>query len=341
MPAIPLPFVLALLLLILLVQSLQRSGFRPTAATVFIGGCMLLTAVVGLRWTVDLPALRMLQPIVASLLPPFAWLSFTSLARQPLRHAWHHAAGPALVLILSATWNQWHPPVDLVLAGLFFGYGAALLRQAAAGADQLVDARLSDAPDARRAVVFAGVVLVGSGVVDLAIAADFDLFGGRHAASIVSIANMLTLPVIAYAIMVIGRSQPGAIEPGAPAAAEPASSPQALPDPDEDARTLSRIERLMHEQKLYRDPDLTLTRLARRAGLPARQISGAINRAHGRNVSQVVNEYRIAEAQRLLKETDQPVTTIMFDCGFQTKSNFNREFARVTGMTPSDYRRSA
>ena len=357
-PAIPLPFVLALLLLILLLQNLQRSGFRPTASTVFIGGCTLLTAVVGLRWTIDMSALRMLQPVVASLLPPFAWLSFTGLARQPLRHAWHHAAGPVLVLILSATWTRWHPPLDLVLSGLFFGYGAALLRQAAAGTDTLVDARLSDAPAARRAVLFAGLVLVGSGCVDLAVAVDFDLFGGQHAASIVSLANMLSLPVIAYAIMIIGRSQPGH-ETGddtatssdlpadesegnapPPAIAAPSTADDADGQQAADATILDRVDRAMRERQLYRDPDLTLTRLARRIGIPARQISAAVNRIHGRNVSQVVNEYRIAEAMRLLRETDRPVTTVMFDCGFQTKSNFNREFARVSGMTPSDYRHS-
>ena len=48
--------------------------------------------------------------------------------------------------------------------------------------------------------------------------------------------------------------------------------------------------------------------------------------------------YRIAEACRLLTETDQPVTKIMFDVGFQTKSNFNGEFRRVTGMSPTAWR---
>ncbi|QPO13779.1 helix-turn-helix transcriptional regulator [Thalassospira sp. A40-3] len=106
----------------------------------------------------------------------------------------------------------------------------------------------------------------------------------------------------------------------------------------EDDAILAAIDDVMRAQHLYRDPDLTLDRLARRVVIPARQISGAINRRFGRNVSQVVNEYRVAEAQMLLRTTDKPVTEIMFDCGFQTKSNFNREFGRVTGMGPRAYR---
>ncbi len=94
----------------------------------------------------------------------------------------------------------------------------------------------------------------------------------------------------------------------------------------------------MQEKKLYRDANLNLERLARRAAMPSRRISSAINRTMAKNVSQYVNDYRIAEACRLLAETDQSVTEIMLEAGFQTKSNFNREFRRVTDMTPVAWR---
>lgn len=41
---------------------------------------------------------------------------------------------------------------------------------------------------------------------------------------------------------------------------------------------------------------------------------------------------------RLLNETDLSITAAMMESGFQTKSNFNREFLRVAGMTPREYR---
>jgi AraC-like DNA-binding protein len=53
-----------------------------------------------------------------------------------------------------------------------------------------------------------------------------------------------------------------------------------------------------------------------------------------KNVSQYTNDFRIAEACRLLRETDMSVTAAMFESGFQTKSNFNREFRRVTFPQP-------
>ena len=71
-----------------------------------------------------------------------------------------------------------------------------------------------------------------------------------------------------------------------------------------------------------------------------RQISAAINQVYGRNISQVVNEYRIERAKTLLLTTDKAITQIYFDSGFQTKSNFHREFSRMTQQTPSAFRRA-
>ena len=46
-------------------------------------------------------------------------------------------------------------------------------------------------------------------------------------------------------------------------------------------------------------------------------------------------------SSRLLAATNAPITQILLDVGFQTKSNFNREFLRVTGLNPSAWRQQA
>lgn len=94
----------------------------------------------------------------------------------------------------------------------------------------------------------------------------------------------------------------------------------------------------METKRVYRDIDLNLDLLARKMGVPARQISMAINNATGKNVSQFVNEFRVAEACDLLVKTKKPVIEIMLDVGFLSKSNFNREFRRVTDTTPLAWR---
>jgi AraC-like DNA-binding protein len=107
----------------------------------------------------------------------------------------------------------------------------------------------------------------------------------------------------------------------------------------EDEAIVARATAALDEGELYRNENLSLAKLARKAGLPARDLSSALNRATGLNVSQFVNNRRIAEACRLLEETSQSATAIMFDAGFSTKSNFNREFRRVTGMSPRQWRK--
>ena len=98
------------------------------------------------------------------------------------------------------------------------------------------------------------------------------------------------------------------------------------------------LDALMQKHRLFADSGLNLARLARRLSRPARAVSNAVNRLRGTSVSQYVNDFRVAEACRLLRDTEEPVTRILYDAGFMTKSNFNREFSRVTGMTPSDWR---
>lgn len=343
MLAIPLPFVMALLLVILLIRVLAQSEAILRPAPVFIVACILLVTTVGLRWTVDLQIVRFLQPVVAALLPPIAWLCFSDLRQPSSERRWLHFLPAALILILSATWQRWHPPIDFLLPLLYFAYGFSLLHRAYAGLDSFEGTRLSDAAGAQRAALLAGALLLFSGAVDLMIAADFHFYQGSHAVSIVGIANIITLPLLAYAIAIIGRSVPEAVLPARKADDTLDELPahlEAAPATRDDRRVMDAIATIMRDKQPFRDPDLTLTRLSRKVGIPSRQISGAVNRSLGRNVSQLVNEYRIKEAQRLLLETDLAITSVMFECGFYTKSNFNREFARVTGMTPSDYRRS-
>ncbi|MGE9553525.1 helix-turn-helix domain-containing protein, partial [Erwinia amylovora] len=67
----------------------------------------------------------------------------------------------------------------------------------------------------------------------------------------------------------------------------------------------------------------------------------AVNLTRGCNVSQWINGFRIDFAQQLLRNTALPVTEVMLEAGFVTKSNFHREFLRISGITPTDYRRTA
>ncbi|PWV98769.1 AraC family transcriptional regulator [Hoeflea marina] len=347
MLTIPLPFVIALFLLVLLIRLAGQRNRALVPVMVFMAACTTLVTIVGLRWSFDLRAVRFAQPIVACMLPPLAWVLFSGLMRS--RNGWQllpHALPVVLVAAVLAADTLFAPvprsSVDLILAASYFGYGLALLRIASAGPDGLVAVRLSESVPANRAAIVSGLILIVSGAVDLLVAGEFLLDRGAYVAPIIAAANLVSLALLAWVVAFLGQALPPSADTDEPADREPAAAgPVAVSTPTaSDKDIVAAIDRLIRERQLYRDPELTLNRLARKAVIPTRRISGAVNRVLGQNVSQLVNGYRIEEAKRLLRETDMVVTAVMFESGFQTKSNFNREFLRAVGMSPSDFRRS-
>jgi AraC-like DNA-binding protein len=119
-----------------------------------------------------------------------------------------------------------------------------------------------------------------------------------------------------------------------------ASKAKVLGD-DEAKAIFERWEQVVAERQLYKqEGGITLEHAGRILVIPARQISQAINRIYGGSFSQYLNDCRVKAAQFLLTEQeDMHITTLMLEAGFSTKSNFNKEFQRVTGVSPSEYRK--
>ena len=328
---IPLPFVVALLLVILFVAVVRRD--EEAAPNLPFLALILLTALQsvlsGLRWGYGVQAVGLIAPVIAAMVPPLAYAGVSRLvrtSRRPLAgRIALHGLPAVLVLLLVAFWRE---AIDIALVLVFVGYALAILLLMRPGADALRLAPFEGAVPAYRAIIFAAAALCLSAAFDIFVFLDFISAKGERALALISVGNLAALVVLGIAAAAASRS---------PA---PAEAAEAVPRPDtgEDKETIAAIDALMEARQLYRDANLNLDRLARKAGIPARQISAAINRTMDKNVSQYVNDYRIAEACRLLSATGKSVTEVMFEVGFQTKSNFNREFRRVTDMTPVAWR---
>jgi AraC-like DNA-binding protein len=239
---------------------------------------------------------------------------------------------PALVILGFIAF--WPPLISLVLILIFLGYGIALTALAWAGPNALGSSRLDGVISAYRALQVTAFAVLASGLMDIVISFDFAETGGIHSGGIVALGNVLALFILGTAATVAGISEPSE-EPQDSVAAP------AVEASEGDTEIAASLDLLMQSRTLYRDVDLNLNRLARKMGLSVRQVSSAVNRVKSMSVSQYVNDYRVREACRLLADTDEPITRIMFDAGFQTKSNFNREFLRVTGMSPKAWRARA
>lgn len=127
--------------------------------------------------------------------------------------------------------------------------------------------------------------------------------------------------------------------------------PQAVrlrPETDADGNTLTRIEQglarrieqLLAMDKVYQEPTYGRTDLARELQVSETQISRIVNLHFGKTLPQVLNECRVRDAARLLRETDANIRQIAEDVGFNSIASFNRVFKDVMGCNPSDFRLS-
>jgi len=101
-----------------------------------------------------------------------------------------------------------------------------------------------------------------------------------------------------------------------------------------------KVDELMEAQKIYLEPELTLTELAKKIGTNASLLSKVINGIYGKSFNDYVNEFRVQEAIRLLETPayrNFSLLAIAYDAGFNSKSTFNRAFKKVTGKNPKDY----
>ena len=328
MPSLPLPLVSALVLAFLLAVLLLRRD-RAGLFVALVGLCAVQAAVIALAQHYGIAAFRSLQPITAAAIPPLAWAAFqfSAVGRPRLLPGFAHLAGPLLALAASLLLPAL---LDALIPALFLGYGGAILLAAWRGADALPRLPLAagDTPGLVWKVIALSLMVSALGDILFSAAA----LGGRSdwMPWIVALWSSLTLLAVGGLVLVqsLGRGEREPVPRGA-------TVPR---DQEADAELVARLDAFLESRRLYLDPELTLARLARALHVPIKRLSAAINRSTGGNVSRHVNGYRIREACRAL-EAGASVTEAMLASGFNTKSNFNREFRRVTGRTPSAWRR--
>lgn len=111
---------------------------------------------------------------------------------------------------------------------------------------------------------------------------------------------------------------------------------------EEDPETLARLTSLLEDADYWREPGLTLERVAAHLKTPEYRLRAAINRRLGyRNFPDFLNAQRIALAKQDLTASrlrDAQISTIAFDLGYASLGPFNRAFRAATGMTPTEWR---
>jgi AraC-like DNA-binding protein len=97
------------------------------------------------------------------------------------------------------------------------------------------------------------------------------------------------------------------------------------------------------ENKPYLDENLSLTTLAQQLDLTSNQLSQIINQKTSSNFFNFINGYRVEAVKERLKNpafAHYSILAIGYDCGFQSKSSFNKIFKQMVGKTPLEFQKS-
>ncbi len=102
-----------------------------------------------------------------------------------------------------------------------------------------------------------------------------------------------------------------------------------------------RITAKLENDKVYLDSKLNVSRFSKIVLIPSKHVSQVINECFNMNFNELVNSYRIKEAQRKILDPEYnniKIEGLGYECGFNSKSAFFTAFKKYTKMTPLDYR---
>ncbi|MFT6661142.1 MAG: AraC-like DNA-binding protein [Maricaulis maris] len=107
-------------------------------------------------------------------------------------------------------------------------------------------------------------------------------------------------------------------------------------------RIAAKIRQAVHVDEIYRNSDLSLTQLSKFIGVQAPYVSQTLTQEIGSTFYDFIAQARVRAAMEMLADPDNAdsVLSIALAVGFNTKSTFNAAFKRVSGSTPTEWRRS-
>ncbi|KEF31800.1 transcriptional regulatory protein [Marinobacter nitratireducens] len=192
-----------------------------------------------------------------------------------------------------------------------------------------------DLVETRRKARLALLLVMGTAVTVATVSLNFGLYHEASRGTIVSLAALTIL-----ICFVSTREGLLDLAPQPSASTENPVSSEPLSENGEKSQEDARQLQILMAEGFYKEEKLTLKRLASELSIPEYRVRKVINETLGyRNFNDYINQLRIAEAARHLREQpDAPILNISLDVGYRTLSSFNRAFRDIMQTTPSAYR---
>lgn len=110
-------------------------------------------------------------------------------------------------------------------------------------------------------------------------------------------------------------------------------------EPDKKVSILEELDRVMTADEFYKNMDITLEAVSRKLNITPHELSEIINSQLNITFKTYVNNFRINKAKVMLKVYPKmDILPLAFRCGFKSKTAFNTNFKKLTGMTPTEFR---
>ena len=98
---------------------------------------------------------------------------------------------------------------------------------------------------------------------------------------------------------------------------------------------------LAYVMQNFKNNSLSLKEMADDLGISAPYLSSVFSKKLGIHYTHYLNSYRIRYAQQQIKNTTMYIIDIAYESGFKDIRTFNRVFKEITGLTPSEYKKSS
>src|SRR5690606_4041027 len=114
-----------------------------------------------------------------------------------------------------------------------------------------------------------------------------------------------------------------------------------LENPEEDSLKIifNKLLFSLEKEKIYKDPDLSISKVADIIKSNEKYVSSAISTYTNMNYNNFINSYRIQEAKLLIYENNRMnINEVMYASGFNSRTTFYDAFKKHTGMSPKQFK---
>lgn len=101
-----------------------------------------------------------------------------------------------------------------------------------------------------------------------------------------------------------------------------------------DVEIVEQVKAILKKDYKYDNPHV---KLANRFYISERKLRTIFKQETGKTINDFLTDVRIGKAKELLCDTDEPIKKVAYHVGYDTR-NFEKQFKKLTGMTPLEWR---